>query len=213
MRAHQDEAVSFYNDLRQAIDSTPPHNLLMILGDMNAKISSAHTKHALNKKTNENGTRLIELTCEKSLMIANTMFQKRTGKRWTFEDPKGNRSILDYILVNNKWKNSIINTEVYSSFASVGSDHRVVTAEVKLSLRASKPPSKKKRYDWKLLRYDQELQDSFRLELRNKFSELYQEYDTPSAQYEALIKANEHAASMTLPQVKQSNKQERKLIS
>ena len=85
-------------------------------------------------------------------MIANTMFQKRTGKRWTFEDPKRNRSfILDYILVNNKWKNSITNTEVYSSFASVGSDHRVVTAEVKLSLRASKPTSKKKHYDWKLL--------------------------------------------------------------
>ena len=102
MRAHQDEAVSFYNDLRQAIDSTPPHNLLMVLGDLNAKISSADTKHALNKKTNENGKRLIELTCEKSLMVANTMFQKRTGKRWTFEDPKGNRSLLDYILVNNK---------------------------------------------------------------------------------------------------------------
>ena len=104
--------------------------------------------------------------------------------------------------MNNKWKNSITNTEVYSSFASVGSDHRVVTADVKLSLRASKPPSKKKRYDWKLLRNDQELQDSFRLELRNKFSELYQEDDTPTAQYEALIKANEHAASMTLPLVK-----------
>ena len=50
VREHQDEANSFYNDLRQAIDATPPHNLLMILGDMNAKISSAHTKHALNKK-------------------------------------------------------------------------------------------------------------------------------------------------------------------
>ena len=173
----------------------------MILGDMYAEISSAHAKHALNKKTNENGKRLIELTCEKSLMLANTMFHKRTGKCWTFEDPKGNRSLLD-LLVNNKWKNSIINTEVYSSFSSVGSDHRVVTAEVKLSLRASKPPSKKKRYDWKLLRYDQELQDSFRLELRNKFNELYQEDDTPTAQYEALINANEHAASSTLPQVK-----------
>ena len=207
VREHQDEANSFYNELRQAIDATPPHNLLMILGDMNAKISSAHTKHALNKKINENGKRLIELTCEKSLLITNTMFQKRNGKQWSFEDPKGNRSLLDYILVNNKWKNSITNTEAYSSFSSVGSDHRIVTAEVKLSLRVSKPPSKKIRYDWKLLRHDQELQDSFRLELRNKFSELYKEEDTSTVQYEALIKANEYAASKTLPQVKKGKKE------
>ena len=110
--------------------------------------------------------------------------------------------MLDYIIVNNKWKNSVTNTEAYSSFASVGSDHRVVTAEVKLSLRASKPPTKKKRYDWKLLRHDKELQDSFRIELRNKYNELFKEEDSPTEQYEALIKANQHAASKTLPQVK-----------
>ena len=202
VRGHEEEADLFYQDLRQAIDATPPHNLLMILGDMNAKISSAHVKHALNKKTNENGKRLIELACEKSLTIANTRYQKRIGKRWTFEDPKGNRSMLDYIIVNNKWKNSVTNTEAYSSFASVGSDHRVVTAEVKLSLRASKPPTKKKRYDWKLLRHDKELQDSFRIELRNKYNELFKEEDSPTEQYEALIQANQHAASKTLPQVK-----------
>ena len=88
-----------------------------------------------------------------------------------------------------KWKNSVTNTEAYSSFASVGSDHRVVTAEVKLSLRASKPPTKKKRYDWKLLRHDKELQDSFRIELRNKYNELFKEEDSPTEQYQALIKA------------------------
>ena len=109
--------------------------------------------------------------------------------------------------MNNKWKNSITSTEAYSSFSSVGSDHRIVTAEVKLSQRVSKPPSKKIRYDWKLLRHDQELQDSFRLELRNKFNELYKEEDTTTEQYEALIKANEFAASKTLPQVKKGKKE------
>jgi hypothetical protein len=174
----------------------------MILGDMNAKISSAHTKYAHDKRTNENGKRLLELACEKSLIITNTMFEKRIGKRWTFEDPKGNRYLLDYILVNSKWISSVTNTEAYSSSASVRSDHRIVTAEVKLSLRASKPPSQKKRYDWQLLRYNQELQKSFKLNLRNKFSELYDENNTATEQYDALTEANNFAAEKTLPHVK-----------
>ena len=95
----------------------------------------------------------------------------------------------------------------YSRFASVGSDHRIVTAEVRLSLRAYKPPSQKKRYDWSLLRHDQQLQNQFRLHLRNKFSELLNEDDNATEQYDALIKANEFAASETLPQVKREKKE------
>ena len=36
----------FYEDLRKAIDYTPPHHFLSILGDMNAKVSAAHVKYA-----------------------------------------------------------------------------------------------------------------------------------------------------------------------
>ena len=78
------------------IESTPPHNCLMILGDMNAKISSAHVKYAHDKTTNENGQRLLDMANEKSLLITNTTFEKRMGKYWTFEEPKGNRYLLDY---------------------------------------------------------------------------------------------------------------------
>ena len=86
---------------------------------------------------------MLDLACEKSLSITNTLFEKRMGKRWSFEDPKGNRYLLDYILVRSKWKNSVLNSEAYSSFESVGSDHRVVTARIRLSLRSTKPKSNK----------------------------------------------------------------------
>ena len=99
---------------------------------MNAKISSAHVRYAHDKRTNENGMRLVDLACEKSLIITNNNFLKRQGKRWTFEDPKGQQYLLDYVLINTKWKNSVMNVEPYSSFASVGSDHRIVTIKLKL---------------------------------------------------------------------------------
>ena len=94
-----------------------------------------------------------------------------------------------------------MNTEAYSSFATVGSDHRIVTSRVQLSLRGTKPPTTKKRYDWKAIRHDQELQSAFSLHLRNRFDLLYYESATATEQYDALVKANEFAASETLPLV------------
>ncbi|KAJ8418922.1 hypothetical protein AAFF_G00004210 [Aldrovandia affinis] len=48
------------------------------------------------------------------------------------------RRQLDYILVRRKWRKSILNAESYSTFDSVGSDHRVVAARLRLSLRVPK---------------------------------------------------------------------------
>ena len=182
-------------ELRTAIDETPSHNLLAILGDMNAKLSSAHVGYTFDKRTNENGFHLLELACEKSLMITNNHFQKKAGKRWTFEDPKQNRYQLDYILVNNKWKNSVMNVEPYSSFSSIGSDHRIVTAQIRLSLRAPKPAPHKKRFDWKVLKYDKQLCKDFEIELKNRFSELYVE-GSATKQFGALIQAKDETAEM-----------------
>ena len=44
------------------------------------------------------------------------------------------KSQIDYILINNKWKNCLKNCQAYSSFASVGSDHCVLSAKFRLSL-------------------------------------------------------------------------------
>ena len=85
---------------------------------------------------------------------------------------------------------SVLNSEAYSTFASVGSDHQVVTARIRLSLRATKSPSAKKHYDWKLLRNDAELQSRFRVELRNQYSELYDESSNVTEQYDTLVQAN-----------------------
>ena len=97
-------------------------------------------------------------------------------------------------MINSKWKNSIMNVEPYSSFASVGSDHRIVTIKLRLSLRVPKTPPPKTRYDWKLLKHDEELRSNFTLELRNKYNELFDENSDATEQYAALVQAKDHAA-------------------
>ena len=95
----------------------------------------------------------------------------------------------------------MINVEPYSSFSSVGSDHRIVTARLRLSLRTPKAPQPKQRYDWKLLRHDEELRSNFTIELRNKYDELFDESSDATTQYAALVQAKDHAAAETLPPI------------
>ena len=94
--------------------------------------------------TNRNGKYLTDLLTENNLMATNTCFQKRLGKRWTFLDRASlAKRQLDYILVRQKWRNSVLNAEAYNGFESLGSDHRVVSMKVRLSLRVPRQQSKR----------------------------------------------------------------------
>ncbi|KAJ8335845.1 hypothetical protein SKAU_G00391870 [Synaphobranchus kaupii] len=95
------------------------------------------------------------------------------GKRWTFQDRATSMlRQLDYILVRCKWRNSILNAEPYSTFNSVGSDHRVVSMRVRLTQRV---PSAR-----------------YTVEVRNRF-QLLGEEEGANAKYKRLIAANVEA--------------------
>ena len=87
---------------------------------------------------------MLEFVQKNNLVITNTTFQKKASKLWTCELPSGYRAQLDYILVRRKWKNSVLNAQAYNSFASIESDHRLVTATIRLSLRANSRALQKK---------------------------------------------------------------------
>ncbi len=79
----EDTIESFYDSLRRAIESIPAHNVMMVIGDFNARIGKSDTKFAFHETTNRNGSHLLDLICEKNLFISNLKFQKRAGKKWT----------------------------------------------------------------------------------------------------------------------------------
>ena len=132
-----DEIEKYYTDLRGCIKSIPAHNFLLILGDFNASFGKEDARHTMHQNTNRNGKLLLDLIMEKNLVVTNTYFQKRVGKLWTFMDPDGNKAQIDYIIVRRKWINSVQNCEAYSTFANVGSDHRIISANIQLSLKSN----------------------------------------------------------------------------
>ena len=99
---------------------------------------------------------------ENNLLCLNTKFQKRPGQIRTHNSPNDYKSQIAFLIINKKWKNSIINCRAYNYFISIASDHRILTTKIKLSLRANKKKcSKNKPYDWSRLKYDRELRNSF----------------------------------------------------
>ena len=125
---------------------------------------------------------------------------KPANKLWTHRYPTGARSQLDYILVRNKWKNSIKNAQAYSSFASVGSDHRIVSCTINLSLRASKKPVKHliTQIDWRAVSSCPELTSIYAINVHNRFEELSKLGDDIDTQYQNIITATEEVALHSL---------------
>ena len=141
--SEETELVTFYDELF----------LLVIGGDMNAQIGkNGNNKYSLHNTSNRNGQHLTDFMIENRLACLNTNYQKREGKLWTYTYANNTKAQIDYVLINKTRKNSAMNCEAYSSFEGVSTDHRIVTAKIRLSLRKNaKRTETTKHYDWALL--------------------------------------------------------------
>ena len=94
-----------------------------------------------------------------------------------------------------------MNCEAYSSFEGVSSDHRIVTAKIRLNLRKNATrTATAKNYDWALLK-NRDIRDKYVLELRNRFETLQEktEKGTPNDEYENFVNAHLKAAAKCIP--------------
>ena len=138
---------------------------------------------------------------ENRLACLNTNYQKREGKLWTYTYANNTKAQIDYVLINKKWKNSAMNCEAYSSFEGVSTNHRIVTAKIRLSLRKNtKRTATTKHYDWALLN-NWDIRDKYVLELRNRFKTLQEktEKSTPNDEYENFVNVHIEAAAKCIP--------------
>ena len=78
--AEEAEVERFYEDLQDLLELTPKKDVLLIIGDWNAKVGSQEIPGITGKfglgVQNEVGQRLIEFCQENAVVIANTLFQQ-----------------------------------------------------------------------------------------------------------------------------------------
>ena len=134
---------------------------------------------------------------ENRLTCLNTNYQKREGNLWTYTYANNSKTQINYVFINKKWKNSAMNCEAYSSFDGVSSDHRIITAKIRLSLRKNAArTATTKHYDLPLLN-NRDIRDKYVLELRNRFETLQEktEIGTPNDEYENFINTHLEATA------------------
>ena len=137
---------------------------------------------------------------ENRLTCLNANYQKNKGKLWTYTYVNNNKAQIDDVLINKKWKNSTMNCEAYSSFEGVSSDHRTVTAKIRLSLRKNITHiATTKYYDLALLN-NKDIRDKYILESRNRFETLPKTgKGTPNDEYENFVNTHLEATGNCIP--------------
>ncbi len=165
-------AEDFYETLADVQKAVPKHNVLVTCDDFNAQVQERDVfKRSYNSDTNKNGNLLLDLTVENELIPLNSYFLKKKNKLWTFTYPNKARAQIDYILINKKWVKSATNCQAYNSFAQIGSDHRVATANLRLTLRApTNIRARQKNFHWGLVVKDGDVCDRFTVEVKNRFT-------------------------------------------
>ena len=188
--------ITFYNELSSLVRSIPKHNVLVIGGDMNAQIGkNVNHKFSLHNSSNRNGEHLTDFTLGNWLTCLNIKFQKRQGKLWTYTCPNNTKAQIDYVFINKKWNNNALNCN------GVSSDHRIVTAKIRLSLRRKATRTTTTvHHDWSLLN-NRDIRDKYTLTLRNKFDALPEisETLTLNDEYENFVNVHLEAAVECIP--------------
>ena len=100
-----------YEDLQDLLELTPQKDVLLIIGDWNAKAGSQEIAEVTGKfglgVQNEPGQRLIMFCQENALVIASTLFQQQKRRLYTWTSPDGqHRNQVDYILCSQRWRSS-----------------------------------------------------------------------------------------------------------
>ena len=181
------------------------------MADFNAKVGNNTSGKTIGHnglaRKNERSITLVKWCHKQSLCITNIWFKKSEEKLWTWKSPDDQtRNQIDYILIPQKFRNTITGVSVKST-ADCDSDHNPLVAKFRLRLQKIKRPEKKPRIDWKSCEesnLEKVYQQTFLNEIAISNANNDKRYTTAEEDFnkikQSLIKANE-----VLPLIKNQN--------
>ena len=96
----KEQREEFYEDLQNSVDQKPRDALLIMMGDMNARVGNMPITGVKQRfyeaEINENG----DFCSINSLRINNTFFNHKTNHKVTWSDSRGRHSTIDYTITN-----------------------------------------------------------------------------------------------------------------
>lgn len=143
--ADKDDTVveSLYQLISEALGMTKKHEITIIMGDFNAKVGSENTLNITGKfglgNRNNRGERLVQFCQEEKFVIMNTWFCLPNRRLYTWKAPSDRedniiRNQIDYVLINERFKNCIKSVKTYPG-ADIHSDHTLLCSKIKIKLK------------------------------------------------------------------------------
>ena len=150
--AREAEVEWFYEDLKDLLELTRKKDVLCIIGHWNAKVESQDMPEVTGKfglgVQNEAGQSLTEFCQENALVITNTLFQQHKRRLYTWTSPDGQHRKQRYHFANKgPYSQSYIQSAKTRLGADCGSDHELLIARSRLTLKKVRKTTRPFRYD------------------------------------------------------------------
>ncbi|KAJ4426527.1 hypothetical protein ANN_27341 [Periplaneta americana] len=136
--------IEFYSSLRDTIKQISQKDIVILMGDFNAKVGDENegVKHIVGihgvGERNDNGNMFVELYADRDLIIGGTWFpHKRHHKvTWVSSDQQTENQI-DHFAIKRSWRKSLLDVRSKRG-ADAGSDHHLVVAQLRIKILAAK---------------------------------------------------------------------------
>ena len=168
----------FYEEIEKAIKIVKSDEVLIVMGDWNAKVGDEPIPGVMGRfglgNQKERGQRLQQFCMENRLVIANTFFQQSARRTYTWKSPGDMyRNQIDFILIRNRFKNAVKQVKTYPG-ADIGSDHVPVTCKLQIKIKKPRKSALKEQRDLPKLREEQ-TRISYNLKIKNYYDALENE--------------------------------------
>ena len=209
--AVDEEKKEFYNQLQDSISSCSRHDIIVVMGDLNAKVGSSNTnrEEVMGKfgvgVMNDNGERLCDFCSVNGLVVTGTIFSHKEVHKLTWRSPdRKTVNQIDHVMVNGRMRTSILETRVMRG-ADVYSDHYLLRTRIRLKLaRVEKRKMTRVRFDvWKL--QSKEIRRRYSIEVKNRFEALG-DLEDPEEEHEKILEMYRDAAEKIIGRSKKQSK-------
>ena len=139
--AEEEKKTDFYDMLQATIDKAKANDLVLVMGDMNAKVGSRNDNYKPIMGTqglrdmNGNGQLFADFCLENDLVIGGSLFPHKTKHKATWVSPDHiTENQIDHVAVSRRHRRSLLDVRVKRG-ADVASDHHLLSIKMQLKLR------------------------------------------------------------------------------
>ena len=182
-QADEEDKDSFYEALEKVMEEIPRHDMIYIIGDMNAKVGSSNDGHERSMgnhgvgRRNENGEKLLEFCDTHGMCIGGTIFPHRKIHKTTWLSPDGKtENQIDHCIIQGKWRRSLMDVRVMRG-ADIGSDHQLLLSIVKIKLNRTRPSKAMERRICVNNLNDPQLLHEYKIKVQNRFTVLQDQWN------------------------------------